>query len=618
MTEILKGVDKVTFEVLRHRLWQITDEMAIMLKRVSGSPSTAQVHDFMVALYTKDGEILSGGFGVPWHITSASAACKHVAKKFASSIHEGDTFLLNDPYLAAIHQSDVYLVTPIHHMGKLVAWCANFVHVTDIGAIDPGGFSPRATSVFHEGMRFKGVKIVEAGELRTDLFDSIIGMSREPGMVALDLRSQIASNNVAKTRVADLIEKHGWKTIRAVMKGLIDFTEKGFRARLSELPDATWRTVQHIDILGKGYRIPLAMTKKGTDLLFDFEGASPQSPRGLNCTYWGALGGVMGAVFSLLCFGFPWNEGALRPVTVVAPEGSIINCRYPSPVSISTVAGTISAANGAITTISKMLGSSDKYSHEMLAVGNGCSCVIRQAGINQEGAYYVSGLWDWLSGSSGARSYADGVDTSGGQAGIMTMMQATNIESTESTYPLLYMFRGQSADSGGPGKFRGGVSGECCFTVYDAPEKRIDLIISGWGVEAAASTGLSGGYPGSSARFAMYKASEVEPLFKKAKITTDLVGVKAKVEELPPQWAGELSEGKYMYLRWAGGGGYGDPLERDVELVRADVEEELISKDAATGIYGVVFRDGIPSVDKRATLAKRKILRSRRHGEKIL
>ena len=397
-------LDPTLFEILRHRLWQITDEMAITLKRVSGSPSVTQVNDFMVSLFTPTGDILSGGWGVQWHITSASAACKYIARKFAGHIEEGDTYLLNDPYIAAIHQPDMYLISPIHYEGRLVAWCANFVHVTDVGAIDPGGFSPRATSVFHEGLRFKGVKLVEGGSLREDLFESIVGMTREPGMVALDLRSQIAANNVARGRMQQLYGKYGEATVQSAMRSLISYSEDALRRRLGELPDGTWRAKQYLDISDEIYEIRLAMTKSGNSLSFDFDGTSAQSPRGLNCTYWGALGGTMGAVFSLLCFDLPLNEGCIKPVQVQAPKGSVVNCEYPAPVSISTVGATISAANAAMITISKMLNASDQYHEELMAVGNACSCVVRHAGWNQEGSYYVSGLWDWLAGSCGARS----------------------------------------------------------------------------------------------------------------------------------------------------------------------------------------------------------------------
>lgn len=613
------SVDRTLFEILRHRLWQITDEMAITLKRVSGSPSVTQVNDFMVALYTPDGEILSGGWGVQWHITSAAAACKHIVKKFSGKIEEGDTFLLNDPYIAAIHQSDVYMVSPIHYEGKLAAWCANFVHVTDIGAIDPGGFSPRATSVFHEGLRFKGIKLVEGGNLREDLFESIVGMTREPGMVALDLRSQIAANNVARVRTQQLYARYGEKTVLTTMKSLIRHTEDAVRSRLKELPDGIWRTIQPIDISGDLYEVKLAMKKKDTSLIFDFDGTSKQSPRGLNCTYWGALGGVMGAVFSLLCFDLPINEGCIKPVQVLAPQGSIVNCDYPAPVSISTVGATVSAANAAMATISKMLDASGKYSDELMAVGDACSAVVRHAGLNQEGRYYVSGLWDWLAGCCGARSYADGVDNSGGQAGIQTMMQATNIENTEATFPLLYLFRRQSIDSGGAGRYRGGASGECCITLHDAPSKKIDLIVSGWGVEVDASTGIAGGYAGAPAYFALIEGNVMNKYLKSKNIPAKIEKLSKGLQTLPPQWTGELMADRCFFLRWAGGGGYGDPLNREPERIINDVKTGLVSREMARDLYGVTFKKSDRGYDPVQTENLRKQLRKTRQqkGKKI-
>ena len=159
----LHGVDPVTFTIIRHRLVRVTEEAVTALKRVSGSPITNEAHDLMVALYTKEGELLTGGVGFLHHYVGASQATKHILKIFAGEINDGDVFLLNDPYTAAFHPPDVYIITPIFHADELVAICANFVHVNDIGAIDPGGFSPNSTSVYQEGFQTPGLKLVDRG-----------------------------------------------------------------------------------------------------------------------------------------------------------------------------------------------------------------------------------------------------------------------------------------------------------------------------------------------------------------------------------------------------------------------------------------------------------------------
>src|SRR6478609_9588644 len=193
-------MDPITFSIIRHRLFRVVEEAVITLKHVSGSAITNEVHDLMVSLYRADGSLLMGGVGFLHHLTSAAEACRSIIRRFAGRIEEGDVFLLNDPYTAALHTSDVYLVAPIHHEGALVGWSACFVHVYDIGAMNPGGFSPDSPDVYTEGFSSPGMKIVSRGEVLQDVLDTMLNMVRSPEMVMLDLRSMIACNNVARDR----------------------------------------------------------------------------------------------------------------------------------------------------------------------------------------------------------------------------------------------------------------------------------------------------------------------------------------------------------------------------------------------------------------------------------
>src|SRR6476620_6859101 len=184
-------MDPVTFSIIRHRLFRVIEEAVITLKHVSGSAITNEGHDLMVSLYQPDGSLLMGGVGFLHHLTSAAEACKSIICSFKDQIRDGDIFLLNDPYTAALHTSDVYLVSPIYFDGALVAWSACFVHVSDIGAMNPGGFAPDAQDIFTEGFSSQGLKLVDRGSLRQDVWDTILNMVRSPEMVALDLRSLI-------------------------------------------------------------------------------------------------------------------------------------------------------------------------------------------------------------------------------------------------------------------------------------------------------------------------------------------------------------------------------------------------------------------------------------------
>ena len=263
-------MDPITFSIIRHRLFRVVEEAVITLKHVSGSAITNEGHDLMVSLYQADGSLLMGGVGFLHHLTSAAEACKAIIRRFGGQIAEGDMFLLNDPYTAALHTSDIYLVSPIHHGGKLVAWSACFVHVSDIGAMNPGGFAPDAQDIFTEGFSSPGIKIIDRGELRQDLWDTILNMVRSPEMVALDLRSMIACNNVARERMLALIDKYGTKTVDEACAALINQSEVKLRERLRELPNGRWQSRQYLEVKGEIYKVLLTMTKAGrhADLRF--------------------------------------------------------------------------------------------------------------------------------------------------------------------------------------------------------------------------------------------------------------------------------------------------------------------------------------------------------------
>ena len=217
-------VDPVTFEIVRHKLLNVMDEAIIALENVSGSPITNEGHDLMVSLYKADGALMVGGVGFLHHLTSAAQAVKHIIATFGEDhgIDEGDVFFFNDSYTAALHPPDVYLISPIHHGGQLTGFVANFVHVTDIGAVDPGGFSPNARDNYQEGFQSKGLKIVQRGKVRRDILDTFLNMVRDPGMTALDLKSQLAANHVAKDRMARIYDDYGVDTVASVSDALIE------------------------------------------------------------------------------------------------------------------------------------------------------------------------------------------------------------------------------------------------------------------------------------------------------------------------------------------------------------------------------------------------------------
>jgi N-methylhydantoinase B len=598
---VATDVDPVTFEIIRHKLYSIMDEAIIALENVSGSPITNEGHDLMASLYKADGGLMVGGVGFLHHLTSAAQAVKHILATYSDDpgIDEDDVYFLNDSYTAALHPPDVYLISPIHFEGRLTGFAANFVHVTDIGAIDPGGFSPSARDNYQEGFQSKGLKIVERGKARRDVLDTFLNMVRDPGMTQLDLKSQLAANHVAKQRMREIYRDYGVDVVESVSEELIRQSEQLVRQRLSELPDGEWRVREYIDMPGANAKVELTATKEGDSLTYDFTGSSPQVELGVNCSYWATWGGLFAPIFPLLAWDVTWNEGVTRPIKLVAPEGTIVNCIRPAPISIATV-GTIQIVNNLSTLVlSKMFGSSERHRRRPTAVWHGSHAHVETHGFTKDGEFFVAPLTDTFCGAAGARSFADGVDMGGEIPNIVSRW--ANAESQELNTPIMYLFRRAVPDSGGPGKYRGGVCHEYAFTPHGTSGP-MGLVLFGKGTRAPMSLGLYGGYPGCNVGYTTFRGANVD------EVPTSREEIRA--ESSVDQFWGhlELAEGDIQYVRFMGGGGYGDPLDRDPELVHADVLAGLVSEQAARDIYGVVVGD------MQATERRRVALRCERIG----
>ena len=600
-------IDPITFSIIRHRLFRVVDEAVITLKNVSGSAITNEGHDLMVSLYRADGSLLMGGVGFLHHLTSAAEACKSIIRRFRGDIHAGDVFLLNDPYTAALHTSDVYLVAPIHYQGELVAWSACFVHVYDIGATNPGGFCPDADNIYTEGFSSPGLRLVEKGEINRAIMDTLLNMVRSPDMVALDLNSMIACNNVARARMLALIDKYGFDTVDETCKTLIIKSEEKLRARLRELPDGQWQARQYLSVKDEIDRVELTMTKQDDTLTFDFSGSSEQSRYAINCTKWASLGGLFAPLFPLLCYDITWNEGVIRPITMIAPEGTIVNCTRPAPVSVATVGAIQSVNNAACTTIGKMLSASEKYAAEATAVWHANHFAVFLFGRNQHNKQAIGILTETFAGAGGARAWADGIEVGGEIPNPISRM--ANIETIEYTFPIRYLFRRRLQDSGGPGRYRGGVGMELSFVPHDAPDGGMHYVVSGKGSDFPMSEGLGGGFPGSPNAYFWIKNNETQPGNGAAPARTQpMAGEQQSVD-----WGVfPLMGNDALYVRWNGGGGYGDPLLRPPQEVGRDVRNGLTSAEFAETVYGVVMDAGTGEPDPLHTDKKRATLLSQR------
>jgi N-methylhydantoinase B len=604
---IISSVDPITFEILSHRLYQIAKEMGTALERVGGTVNTTQMHDYMASLYLANGDVLSAGDSMGWHVACAGFAVKRIIERFENNggINPDDIFLLNDPYLAAIHQSDVYMISPIHFRGQLVGWSATFVHVMDIGAMSPGGNSPGATEICQEGIRIPGIKLVDRGELRKDLFDAFINMTRQPVMVGLDLKCEIAANNVAKSRMQSLYEQFGPELVTAVSQEMLHYSEAILRRRIAEIPDGTWSDTGSIHA-GDTWKVHVRLSKKDDRLLFDFTGSSPQAKKGINLPYHATFGACYEAILCTLAYDLPKNHGALKPIEVIAPEGTVVNPTPPAPVSLNTTSGGATVKFVANSAIMQMLATSEKWRGEVMALNAGHR-LARHAGVNQHGKYYVSTLSEGALDGTGARSYKDGDDTGRG-------LSCHNIEWLEANFPLLYLFRRNTKGGAGAGRYRGGTGGESALTVHDAPEGQIKGVALGVAGLRNSGQGMFGGYPGAPSLLMLKEGTRVAEMISENKSPDQLDEVGGS-GRLLPYCEFDVGKNDVLYMRMSSGGGYGDPLEREPERVLNDVEAGIVSREEAKEIYGVVIEGNDLVLDLAATDKLRASLRQERLQE---
>lgn len=609
-------LDPLTYEVVRHRLWSITDIMGESLKQMSGSLVVTDCNDFDVAIADEHGDIVQVGLFNTELVASIDLAIKWVLKNRSDNpgIHEGDMFLLNDPWVGGgLHQNDVTLLAPLFHEGRLFAWTAAVAHQADLGGVSPGSWTPRAEDVFWESLPTPPVKVVKSYEMQSDVEDMYLRRSRVPKIVALDLRAKVGSNMVGHERLRELIVKYSATTVKAVMMRQMQDAEDRLRARLSEVDDGVWHAISYQEQSKQGdrnlHKIELCMTKQGDHLTFDFTGTDEQSGM-INCTFAGMYGGILSALLPIVCGDIPWAAGGImRCIDTVSEEGTLNNCTFPAGVGKGSVASAWATSNAAMECLSKMLDASTelrKRTHSVCC-GTWDLCVV--AGIDQREQPFATMITDSMGGGFGAGVDHDGVDTGG--LLIIPMGKMPDVEMNEFTLPVLYLWRREETDSGGPGKFRGGVSASLCFVSHDTPAPMAQ-VISGTGKAVPMNVGLAGGYPGNTQVDATVRETNVRELFGRGIMPGSLEEIDGVAEIKSCEEESYLAPGEAHFMYWQSGGGYGDPILRDPERVKHDIEEFKVSPTAARDVYGVALDEGSGQVDVGETGTTREQIRERR------
>ena len=604
--DLVDALDPLTYEVIRHRLWSVTEEMGEALKRMSGSPIVTDANDFDFAICDELGQEVQVGLYNTMLVGAVDLAIYWTLQNRAHNpgIREGDMFLCNDPWVGGgLHQNDVIVFQPVFHDGELFAWTSAICHEPDLGGVGLGSFSPAAQDVFSEALPTPPIRVVRDFELQDDVADAWIRRSRVPMLVSLDLRAKIGANSVGRKRLAEVIDQYGADTVKAVMKRMMSDAETRLRGKLRELPDGTWRATGYQDQSHEGdrgvHKITVAMTKRADHLTFDFTGTDPQTGL-INCTYAGMRGGVMLALLPILASDIPWSAGGLmRCFDLVSEEGTINNATYPAAVSRGPIGPAWLTGTLVAECLSQLLDRSVDLGKSVQAACCGTWDTAVVAGLDERGEMpmpFLNVMMEPMAGGFGARPDVDGMDTGG--LFCIPMGRIPDVEMTEFLYPLLTLWRREEPDSGGPGRQRGGVSASLAVALHGS-SLPAGLVLASAGKAVSQNNGLAGGYPGNTGVDAVARNLDVHTLLAQGRIPQSLDELGDAVELGNCYAQSYVAPGEVLYMHWQGGGGYGDPLHRDPHAVADDVREDKVTADAARDVYGVVLRDD--DVDAEAT-----------------
>jgi len=566
--------DPITEELFRNAISAVGDEMVLTIYRTAYSGVLKNIMDFSAAICDAEGRLVAQGLSLPCHLCSIPVALRAVLAHFGNDVHEGDIFINNDPYDGGMHLPDIFVFRPLFAAGSPIAYAATICHHTDVGGRVPGSNASDSTEIYAEGLRIPPLKLYDRGVANTTLLRIIDRNVRLPGRVLGDLRSQLAACEIAARGMTDLVSRYGADDVRALMIAMMNYSERLTRHCLLELPDgeATFTDWIDDDQIDAGVPIPLVCTirKRGDTMEVDWTGSAPQVKGAINNTWSYTAAMSFTAVKSVLSVNMPNNDGVFRPITVIAPSGTITNGKLPAACAARGLTGFrgVDCCFGALAQL---------YPDRVYAASDGGNTGITIGGYDTALNPFI--YVDFLSGAWGGRPTSDGLD---GNTCMFANMASFSVEVIEAENPLEVLDYEFVPDTGGAGRYRGGMSQRKTWRML-AHEGILQ-------VRADRQThrpyGLQGGGPGMPGRNVLDPGLPTE-----AKLASKLTMT--------------LRKGQIFRHDLPGAGAYGDALTRDLALVGKDLRDGLVSIEAAARDYGVVARGDPPEIDMEATSALR-------------
>lgn len=563
--ETAQSLDPVTFEVLKNSFITTVDQMAEQMLRTCYS-FVIYNRDFSNALHDAEGNsVAQGNYDIAVHVGTLHNTCKEVIRHFEGDMAPGDVYAINDPYAGGTHFSDVRLVRPIFDEDKLIGFSQSNGHWSDLGGSVPGSFDVTARDMFREGMRITPVRLFHKGRFCTDVANLIAAQTRDPASIIGDIHSQAQATHVAEREVLRLVRKYGRDQVTRGMEEVQDYVERAVRKRIAELPDGTWETVDYIDrdpAGGEGMiPIRIKMTIKGDEITYDFTGSHP--------TIGSMYNSAPGATFSAVVAGtktffpdLPLNSGFYRMIKVTAPKNSVVSAEWPVAVT-----GFLMPFEKIMNAIFEMW--SKIMPERAIACAFNLEYLLAGGRDARKPEKPIFMFYEWLPGGWGGRNGKDGADVTTACFGTGLMSQPN--EGNERVNPTRTTEFQIKRDSAGPGKWRGGVGVQKTSLLLEAEGAVMSYICDR---ERAVVWGVEGGLPSMPHGLTLKRAGSDEPTWLGSVFSDHAVHT-----------------GDEFARPTAGGGGFGDPLERDPKKVMEDVIDDYVSIARAEKDYGVVIRE---------------------------
>jgi N-methylhydantoinase B len=581
-------VDPVTLEVVRNATAAVAEEMNATLVRTAYSPNIKERKDCSCALFDADGAMVSQAENIPVHLGAMPFSVAAAVERF--DFDPGDGVLLNDPFAGGAHLPDLTLVSPVFHEGAPVAFAANRAHHADVGGAVGGSVGAESTEIFQEGLRIPPVKLYEAGQPNEAVFDLLLANVRTPGERRGDLRAQQAANETGRRRFDDLADERDVDDLLGALASLQDYAERRMRAEIGDLPDGTYAFADVLESDGAGNEdlpVEAAVTVDGDALHVDFAGTAHQTDGPVNAPFAVTASATYYAVRTVTDPEIPANAGAYRPISLDAPGGSVVNAEPPAAVvggnletsqrvvdvllgAFAEAAPERAAAAGQGTMNNVTFGGTDPRTGVPASDASGVPANEVSRGSAERSAAGGSSMrcsdgapytfYETQAGGFGGRAGLDGMDAVHVH---MSNTLNTPAEVLETAYPLRVEQYALRPDSAGAGEFRGGLGLRRDVRVRDH-RATLSLLAER---HRRAPYGLAGGEPGAPG------AAEVDG------------------EPVPAKGTHDLPPGALVSIRTPGGGGYGDPGDRDPAAVRRDLRLGKISEARARDVYGVAVGD---------------------------